>query len=269
MYNIPPYNESILTVRFMGDDFEEHGVSIYDFSTTMLSMQRIFHKAYLAMNSRLEFAQTPKKEERKSLSLTIGQRKHESDAFGLIPLLSDPTTQALLIKVADYVASGMVGYFVGDVLDRIRKEPDLDRQIFIGSIHAEVVNIVSRIDAAGGVEEILIGAPLGGDPLFCKFTNESKGYLKTLTDEYYLGTYQVIKGNVYRLYPNSRYVTIRRSGGVKVDVLVSEPDFEKIRYYTGKNPLVSFSGRPRFKFGVESKSINLFEADSIQIHELA
>lgn len=267
MYKIPPYNESILTVRFTGVDFEEHGVSIYDFATTMLSMQRIFHKAYLAMHSRLAFAQTPKKDERESLSLTIGQRKHASDAFGLIPLLSDPSTQALLIKVADYVASGMVSYFIGDVLDQIRKEPDHDRQIFIGSIHAEVVNIVGRIDASGGVDEIQIGAPLSGKPLFCKFTPESKDYIKTLADEYYLGAHQVIRGNVYRLYPNSRYVTIRRPGGVKVDVQVTEQDFDKIRYYTGKNPLVSFSGRPRFKFGVESKSITLFEADSIQIHE--
>lgn len=267
MYKIPIYNESILTVRFAGEDFEEHGVSIYDFSTTMLSMQRIFHKAYLAMNSRLSFAQTPKKSEREFLSLTIGQRKHASDAFGLIPLLSDPVTKSLLIKVADYVASGMVGYFIGDVLDRIKKEPDHDRQIFIGSIHAEVANIVGRIDASGGVDEIQIGAPLSGKPVFCKFSPETKDYLKTLIDEYYLGTYQIIKGNVYRLYPNSHYVTIRRSGGTKVDVQVKEQDFDKIRYYTGKNPLVSFSGRPRFKFGVESKTVTLFEADSIQIHE--
>jgi hypothetical protein len=267
MYLIPPYKKSILTVRFTGEDFEEHGVAVYDFATTLLSLQRIFHKAYLAMHSRLEFAQTPKKEERKTLSLMIGERQHASDAFGLIPILTDPTTHQLLIKVADYVASGMIGYYVGDVLDRIKKEKDPDKQIFIGSIHAEVVNIVGRIDAAGGVDSIQIGAPLSGQPLFCKFSTDSKEYIKTLTDQYFLGTYQTIRGNVYRLYPNSRYVTIRRAGGVKVDVHVNEEDFESIRYHTGRNPLVSFTGRPRFKFGVESKSITMFEAESIQIHD--
>lgn len=266
MYSLPSFEESIFTIRFSGEDFNEHGVTIYDFANTLISVQRIFHKAFLSMDGRLEFGRFPKRNERENLALMIGKRKFASDAFALVPMLSDPNIQAFLIKIADYVASGMIGYYVGDVLDRIKKEPDINKQIFIGSIHAEVVNIVGRIDATGGVASIQFGAPLSGMPVFCDFTPQTKDYLKSIAGEFYYGAFQVIKGNVYRLYINSNMVTIRRPGGTKVDIRLKEHDYHAIHAQEKKNLLVSFVGRPIFKFGVESRSITDFEAESIEIH---
>lgn len=259
------YENGILTIRFTGEDLSEHGVSIYDFASSLLAIQRIINKAHLAMEGKLRKGAFPDKKDREKLSLSIGERRRSSDAFSLIPLLTDPTTLEYAKKVADYVASGIVGYYVGDVIKRVSGENDENKQQFIGSIHADVVNIVNRIDAAGGVETIEIGAPFLGKPLLARFDESKKEYINGLSSEYYLGRNQTIKGNVYRLYPNSLIVTVRRSGGRKVNVFLKEADFDQIRYHTGVDPLVTFTGRPRYKFGIESQIITDFEASSIEI----
>ena len=258
------YENGIFTVRFIGEDLDKHGVSIYDLSQTLLAMQRIVHKAYLAQNERLEKGAFPNKEERESLALQLGERRRASDAFALIPLLTDPTVQTTIKQVADYVISGIVGYFVGDVIDRARKEPDGEKQIFIGSIYGEVVNIVNRIDATGGVEAISIGAPALGHETVASFNPQSKEYLSSLRGEVYLGRKMQIKGKVYKLYPSSKIVSIRRGGGKKVDIFLSDDDFDTIRYHPEENPFFIFHGRPRFRLGIETKEIAEFEADSIE-----
>lgn len=127
------------------------------------------------------------------------------------------------------------------------------------------MNIVNRIDAAGGIETIEIGAPSLNKPLLAKFDGEKKDYINRLSSEYYLGRTQTIKGHVYRFYPNTSIVTIRRAGGRKVNVILKDTDFDQIRYQTGVDPLVSFTGQPRYKFGIESQIVTDFEAHSIQI----
>lgn len=261
------YENGLFTLRFTGEGLSEHGVSIYDFASSLLSIQRIINKAHLSIEGRLIKGAFPDKKSRELLSLSLGERRRTSDAFALIPLLTDPATLQYAKKVADYVASGIVGYYVGDVIKRVSGENDENKQQFIGSIHADVVNIVNRIDAAGGVETIEIGAPSLKTPLIARFDAEKKEYINHLSSEYYLGRSQTIKGHVYRFYPNSSIVTIRRSGGRKVNVILKDSDFEQIRYHTGVDPLVSFTGRPRYKFGIESQVITDFEANSIQIEQ--
>ncbi|MBL0311361.1 MAG: hypothetical protein IPP78_01340 [Holophagaceae bacterium] len=169
------------------------------------------------------------------------------------------------MKIADYVASSVFSYFAGDILDRLKREKDSNKQIFIGSIHADVVNIVNRIDASGGIETIQIGAPTSNQPMFAAFSVKQRDYVNSLSNTYYLGKKQIIKGNVYRLYPNMSLVTIRRPGGKKVDIELTEQDFESIRYQTGVNPLIAFIGCPKFKFGIEPTTITHFVADSIEV----
>lgn len=258
------YENGIFTVRFIGEDLDEHGVSIYDLAQTLLAIQRIVHKAFLAQSERLEKGAFPNKEEREQLALQLGERRRASDAFALVPLLADPNTLQLLKQVADYVISGVVGYYVGDVLERARAEQDPDKQIFIGSIYSEVVNIVNRVDATGGVEAISIGAPALGHETVAAFTPQSKEYLGSLRGEVYLGRKMNIKGKVYKMYPSSRIVSIRRAAGKKVDIFLNDEDFETIRYHPEENPYFVFHGRPRYQLGIETKEITDFEADSIE-----
>lgn len=259
------YEKSPLTVRFTGELISDSGVSIYDLANTLLAIQRIVNKAHLSINGSLKKGAFPKKVDREALSLTIGERRKESDAFALVPLLTDPSTLSHLKVLIDYVVSGLVGYYVGDVIDRIRKEPDEKKQQFIGSIHADVVNIIHRIDAAGGVNSIEIGAPALGAPVVARFDEKNKDYINSLSNSYYLGKTQTIKGHVYRLYPNRGIVTIRRTGGKKVNIFLAETEFNAIRYHKSHDPLIEFIGKPRYKFGVDSLSVTDFEAVSINI----
>jgi hypothetical protein len=258
------YENALLTLRFTGEHLSLRGVTIYDLGNTLLATQRIINKAYLSLEDRLTKGAFPKREEREFLSFQLGDRRRESDAFALVPILSDPSIQANLKVLCDYLISGVIGYYTSDVLDRLKKEKDQDKKIFIGSIYTEVANIVNRIDAAGGVEGISIGSPALGRETFAAFNSETKEYLNEIKNEYFLGSYQEIKGRVYKLYPASKIVAIRRSGGNTVSIFLNTKDFETIRYHRETNPLFLFKGHPRYRFGVETKAVSEFEADEIK-----
>lgn len=258
------YENGLLSVRFTGEKIGEHGVSIYDLGESLLAIQRIVHKAYLAKHGRLMKGAFPNKEERPELAFQLGERKRKSDAFALIPILTDPAVQESMKQLVNYVISGIVGYYTGDLLDRVRKEKDHDKQIFIGSIYTEVANIVNRVDTTGGVEGITIGSPALERETVAAFTRETKDYLVELRGETYLGKYQEIKGSVYKLYPASKIVAIRRGGGTTVSIFLNEEDFDEIRYHQETNPIFLFKGRPIYKFGIETKTISEFDADEIE-----
>ena len=69
---------------------------------------------------------------------------------------------------------------------------------------------------------------------------------------------------MYKFYPNSNLVGIRRSGGSTVSVWLNEEDFDVIRYLKVSNPMFCFKGHARYKFGVETKQVSEFEADEIE-----
>ncbi len=257
------YENSLITLRFIGEGFDQRGVNIYDLGNSLLAIQRIYNKAYLSQNDRLIKGAYPNKNEREQISLQIGERKRKSDAFALVPVLTDPDTLQYLVTLTQYVLSGMVGYYTGKVLDTIHKEKDNNKKIFIGSLHSELSKIVNRVDASGGVEAISIGSPLLGKETVAAFNNESKDYLSSLKNEYFLGTYQEIKGFVYKMYPSSNIVAIKRAGGSTVSIFLNEEDFEQIRYIQETKPYFLFKGHPRYLFGIESKSVNEFIADEI------
>jgi hypothetical protein len=258
------YENGLFTIRFIGEGLNTHGVGIYDLAQTLLAVQRIVHKAYLAQHDRLEKGAFPNREERERLALQIGERRRSSDAFALVPLLADPFVLEAMKKIADYVASGVVGYYVGDLLKRAKSKDDEHQRIFIGSIYGEVVNIANRVNAAGGVESISIGSPALGRETIASFTPKTKEYLGSLRGEIYLGRKMSVKGSVYKMYPSSRIVSIRRPAGKKVDIFLGEEDFDAIRYHPKENPYFIFHGRPRYQLGIETKEVTEFEADSIE-----
>ena len=264
MHQRERFENGLYSIRFVGEELAHRGVSIYDLSNSLLAIQRIVHKAHLSLEDRLVKGAFPDKEHRHQLALQLGERRRQSDAFALIPILNDPQIQQYMLKLADYVASGLVGYFVGDVINRVQDEPDHNKQIFIGSIYTEVANIVNRIDGAGGVEAINIGLPSMQRETIASFDSGSKDYLAAIKGEIVLGGYQEIKGKVYKLYPASNIVAIRRGGGRTVSIFLNEADFDRIRYHRENNPMFIFKGRPRFQFGVETKVVSEFVADDIE-----
>jgi hypothetical protein len=144
------YDESLFTVRFVGPELNTVGVGIYDLGLTLVAFQRLVHKAYLAKTDSARKGAFPDKNRRQELALQIGERRRESDAFGLIPIITDPLALQTLKYCADAVFNGVVGYYSGKVIERLRSEKDEPKKLFIGSIYSEVTNIIGRIDGGGG-----------------------------------------------------------------------------------------------------------------------
>lgn len=258
------YENGLFTIRFNGDDFDQRGVNIYDLGNSLLAMQRIVHKAFLSQEGRLQKGAFPRKEERERLSLQLGERRRRSDAFALVPVLSDPVVQDYMKGVAQYVISGIVGYYTGNVLDRIHREKDQNKKIFIGSLYTEVANIVNRIDASGSVDSISLGSPVLERGTVASFNSDTKDYLQSIKDEYFLGDYQEIKGHPYKLYPDSKIVAIKRPGGSTVSIFLNDEDFNEIRYRRESKAEYIFKGRPKYQFGIETRAVTEFEADEIE-----
>ncbi|MBK9990838.1 MAG: hypothetical protein IPP19_08935 [Verrucomicrobia bacterium] len=80
----------LLSIRFVGESLNTRGVPIYDLAQSLISIQRIIHKSYLATEGRLSDSPMATKAEREKLALRIGERKRNSDEYGLIAFLSDP-----------------------------------------------------------------------------------------------------------------------------------------------------------------------------------
>ena len=100
--------ESILSIKFSGEGLDQNGVSIYDLSECLLSIQRIIHKAYLAKEDKLYKGAYPKKEIREKLALQLGERRKGSDLFGLVPLLDPESVNNILRQCIDYTISGVI-----------------------------------------------------------------------------------------------------------------------------------------------------------------
>ncbi|MDF5575772.1 hypothetical protein P3717_23255 [Vibrio parahaemolyticus] len=85
------YENGLFTIRFIGDDLDKRGVSIYDLGESLIAFQRIINKAYLAQEDRLVKGAFPSSEERQHLALQIGQRKE--------PPMDSPSFQYWLIHI--------------------------------------------------------------------------------------------------------------------------------------------------------------------------
>ncbi len=264
MKNMTSYDESLFTVRFVGPELNTVGVGIYDLGLTLVAFQRLVHKAYLAKTDSTRKGAFPDKNRRHELALQVGERRRESDAFGLIPIITDPLALQTLKYCADAVFNGVIGYYSGKIIERLRNEKDESKKLFIGSIYSEVTNIIGRIDGGAAIHGIEINAPSLPDARPLLFDEDKKDQINALRNERFLGKVQEITGEVFKLYPNSGIVSIRISKRGKCTVFL-EPDlFEKIRYAEPGQSKVKFTGRPRYALGVETKAITEFEAYAIE-----
>lgn len=255
----------VLTIRFVGEQLKKQGLPIYELGLAFVAVQRIVNKAFLALEKRLDKGSFPNKREREILALQIACYEKRSDFFALTPLIFDPVNQEIVKKCIEFVLSGIISYAIGEVLDCIRGKSNEQKNIFIGSIHADVVNIVNRIENIGGCESIEIGSPAYAPQKKIEFTEKSKEYVRHLANEPFLGQIQTIKGSVFKLYPNMEMVEIHRSGGKKCKVFLDTKNFEEIRYGQVRSPVIEITGRPRYRMGMEGMGFDEFEGHSIKL----
>jgi hypothetical protein len=260
------YDASIFTVRFQGRNFDTRGVNIYDLGHVLVTFQRLVNKTFLLTQHRLEKGAMPNRDERRAISLQIGERKRASDAYGLIPLFTDVSNAQILAFLGEQLFSFLAEYSFKGVLRRLRQEKDDDRRFYIGSIHAEVVNIVNRIDASGGIEQLEIGSPKLSKKALV-FDEDTKEYVRQISKEHFLGKVQTIRGEITKLLPQIAQIEIRRAGGGIVKVWLDAASFDQIRYGTGRSDFIELVGRPRYPIGASSKKFDQFESQSVKVIE--
>lgn len=256
---------SILTVRFVGERLKNQGMPIFELGHAFISIQRIINKAYLAQNQRLAKGKYPERVAREQLFLQIGAHEKRSDFFGLIPILSDPVATQTISSAVSYVLDAVKSYAAEKVIEYVSKEKDENKQIYIGAIHAEMVNIVNRIDNVGGCESIQIGSPSLAPDTVIELTERSRDYIRHVADEPYLGQIQTIKGDVFKMYTNLEMVEIRRPGGKKCKVYLSTDDFDLVRLGQVRSPTIKVTGRPKYRIGQEGRFFDEFEGNSVEI----
>lgn len=259
------YDKSLFTLRFNGYGFDIHGASIYDLGITFVTFQRLVNKTFLLTRHRLQKGAFPKRDERQFLALQIGERKRKSDGYGLLPLFTDPTNLQILKFVGEQLFSGLMGYAVQNVMQRLSNEPDDDKRFYIGSIHADVVNIVNRIDAAGGIGELEIGSPALKQKDKIRFTEDTKKYVNKLSKEHFFGAKETIRGKLQKLIPSVGLIEIRRNGGGLVKVRVDADLFDRVRFDKSGSDFLEFMGRPIYPLGATSKKFHEFQALDVKV----
>lgn len=257
--------EAIFTIRFVGADLNKRGMPIYELGTALIAIQRILNKAHFAEHEQLKRGRFPDKALRRSLALQIGAHERGSDFFGLIPILTDPSSVKAIVTTVEFVFDVVKAYAVEKVVDLLNREESPSKQNYIGSIQADVVNIVNRIDNIGGCESIEIGAPRYAPQEVLRFDAGTRDYVRRLGYEHFLGRSQELVGDVFKLYPNMGMVEVRRPGGKKCKVFLSESDdFERVRLSKSPSPRIRVYGRPRYRLGAEGKAFNEFEGQAVR-----
>ena len=129
---------------------------------------------------------------------------------------------------------------------------------------------ISRIDKMG-TEVFFIHQYTAGISRKCprfdlpriEFDSSVRKYTRQLKGELYYGEVQKMQGRAYKFYPNISMIEIHRTGNKKCKLFLSEDDYDKIRQDEVRSPLLTVTGRPRFRVGTERRSFDEFEVSKI------
>jgi len=265
-------NEGIL-LKFSGANLNIRSVPIYELGDTQVAVQRIVHKAFLFENSRLTKHAQLTQAERKRLSLQIHDRRKSSDAYALIPFLSDPICQQYLATLLKVGMETLAKYALQTVFSNKSKEGreetsinarDIEGSLFVGAIYAETVQITNHINNIGGVKSIELIPEGGLDVPPIKLTQETQKYVRDLPNQTFRGEPQEIIGKVTRLIPERLIAEIMLAPSRRVKVGLTEDAFLFVRYNTEQDQLLRFRGYPISRLGESPTAFREFEAYSVE-----
>ncbi len=74
-------DNSLLSIRFVGQGFTKNTMPIYELGNTFIAIQRVVHKTHLFSTSRLEKGARLSFDERRELALRISEIKEGSDEY--------------------------------------------------------------------------------------------------------------------------------------------------------------------------------------------
>lgn len=273
-----PFEQSLLQVRFIGE-LDGRSVPIYDLGISLIAIQRMIHKAYLAQQGYLEDTSHLSERLRLELSFQIGSRKNASDGYGLIPILSDPDIIKSIEIILPLVFNAL-GQYVFKRMENKKVETKrsenkasndkqentgkkIDERLFTGSIYGEVIQVAERIENKGIIEQVEISTNRNIENQKLKIDRGVKEYLKSLKNYQIFGEYQEIEGTVKTIDEFSNIVEIKISPRRVIKVHLTDDDFEAVRYLAKREAVIAFWGTPVLLLG--QNRYKAFEAHSIRI----
>ena len=265
----------LLGIRFDGPALENNSVPIYELGQSLVSVQRIIHRAYLFQEKRLATNAVLTSDERQRIALQLSAHESGSDIYGFVAFLSDPLVSDILGNLISTAITALTAYAWQQVtrrkahkLEVAQERADSDsNQPLVGAIYREVVDLASRIDNVGGIREIEIfrAGQLGLPEV--RFDENTKRYVKQIQNEPFLGDLQEITGTVRRLAPQNEVAEILLGSKKVVKVHLETGDFSRIRYDAKPDAHITFTGRPIYRLGSETSRYEEFEAYSISLSE--
>lgn len=269
--------ESLLWVRFVGENLDEKSVPIYLLGETFIAFQRIVNKAYLAQNDRLGIGWQLTNSEREMLALQVGERRKESDGYGFLPFQISPEIMELFKALATQIVLALGKYAYQKIKTRNNKEneeqapkenkneekqPISENPEFVGSIHKDLSVIVRTIEGIGNIREIQVSVPNHPNMDTVVLNVDTKGYIQKLASQTFLGKQQEITGEIAKLEPGENIITIRKKHTRKlIRVYATESIFNDVRYSNiREDDFITFTGHPIHRYGDDVSKYTEFEA---------
>lgn len=264
--------DTLLSLKFSGESLDVRSVPIYELGDTLVALQRMVHKTFLAEEERLRKRAQLTRVERKRLSLQISERTKSSDLYALVPFLADTETRNYLAALMKIGLGALARYALGRVFSSEQsahrqtsvKVGDIEGSLLVGAIYAETVQITNHINNIGGVDRIdlIPGDRALGSPVI--LTPETQKYVRQIANERYRGPPEEIVGYVTRMYPNRLLAQIKVGPARYVKVGLDEEMFRFVRYKTQPEEELRFKGRPLIRLGKDRKNYDEFEADTVE-----
>ncbi len=242
-------SEDALWIRFVGIDFHVQSVPVYELAEILIAFQRIIHKVFLFQDKRLEKGALLTREERRRVSLQIVERRKESDAWGLLPFITDPMVVGYVHDLLKAGLKELAKYSLKQIFSRHNATDQQVGSALTGAIYAETVTITNHIYNIGNIEriEFSLGAHPQVNPVI--FDSEARDYVRSVRNETYVGDPTEVEGIVTKLYPNRTMVEIKVGPKHYVKVRVTDHDFQSVRYNTSTGDTIRFSGHSIYRLG--------------------
>ena len=265
-------DEPALWMKFVGEGLDIHSIPIYELGDCLIAVQRIVHKAYLASGDRkLKYAHlTP--DERKRLSLQIRDHRKSSDLYGLIPFATDPAIQQHVFDLLKSGLGSLAKYALKSVFAQKAEKAGVSQNIqemsgsaLTGNIYAETVAITNHIYNIGNVERIdlILGNPQ--DKPIVSLDKSVQEYVRELRSQKFYGERTEITGFLRKLLSHSFTAEIKIGPKRYVKVILSDTDFDFVRYQTKRGDQLLVKGRPVVRLDKTEDSFDEFEGDAISV----
>jgi hypothetical protein len=260
------YDNSLIRLRFIGDDLQTRSIPIYELGVSLIALQRLLHKAHLLHTERLTYSNFPKKAERRHLALQLIARKRASDGYGFDPISEEAIDITYLSQLTEITLKNIAAYSSVNDFELFRQIDD-DRKLYVINAYNQVADLALRIGNIGGIQSIEISGRTPTPTPAVYITAETADLVRTVKGKLLRGPLQDLIGDVVGLYPQTFTIKIFvKAGARSVNIRCTPQAFDNVRHFQKRNPTIRTVGWPLHKMGVESLKFETFEAREIFIN---